>query len=77
MVMFVWLVVRMLPRVVLKCAVITSGAQCVMTCGEYLMPEWSVDNWDTPSLVTVKNTYNFQYLHAAMEISYCFMYLRS
>ena len=51
MVMFVWLVVRMLPRVVLKCAVITSGAQCVMTCGEYLMPEWSVDNWDTLSLV--------------------------
>ena len=32
------------------------GAQCVMTCGEYLMPEWSVDNWDILALVS--STYN-------------------
>ena len=49
MVIFVLLVEMMLMvlKVELKCVPIISGAQCVMTCGVWLMQEWSADNLAT------------------------------
>ena len=33
-----------------------NGEQCVMICGEQLMPEWCVDNWDLAELVMYLHT---------------------
>ena len=47
-----WSMVSLLTRVVLRCAGMEYGAQCVVTCGNQLMPEWCVDNWDILALVS-------------------------
>ena len=31
-----------------RSALVMSGALCVMTPGEVVMPLWCVDSWDTP-----------------------------
>ena len=42
-----------LPKVVLRFALTTHGALCVMTCGMLLMLVWPADNWDSPDTVSV------------------------
>ena len=50
MVMFVWWEVPISMRVEWRCASMTSGGQCVMTCGTALMLLWSVSSWDMHTL---------------------------
>ena len=45
------LVGQMALRVVLKCATMQHGVQCVMTSGTTMMLLWSVDSWDSPQQV--------------------------
>ena len=46
MVMFVWWEAPISMRVEWRCALMTSGGQCVMTSGGVLMLQLSASNWD-------------------------------
>ena len=48
--MFVWWEASISMRVEWKCASMTSGGQCVMTCGAVSMLLWSVNSWDMHTL---------------------------
>ena len=48
--MFVWLEAQISMRVEWRCALMTSGGQCVITAGTLLMLQWSAGNWDMPTL---------------------------
>jgi len=43
--MFVWWEVPISMRVEWRCALMTSGEQCVMMGGAVLMPAWSASSW--------------------------------
>ena len=47
-------------KVVLKCALMVNGVQCVMTTGMMMMQLWSVDSWDSLNKVYVY--YNYRIL---------------
>ena len=40
-----------IPKVELRFATMQPGVQCVMTCGDLLMPWWPADSWDCPQMV--------------------------
>ena len=48
--MFVWWEAPISTRVEWRCALTTSGGQCVMTAGTMLMQPWSASSWDMQSL---------------------------
>ena len=48
-----WSMVSLLTRVVLRCAGMEYGAQCVVTCGNQLMPEWCVSEGRMSTYVCV------------------------
>ena len=50
MVMFVWWEAPINMRVEWRCASMTSGGQCVMTCGTVLMLLWSAGSCDIHTL---------------------------
>ena len=49
-VMFVWWEAPISMKVEWRCALMTSGGQCVMTTGTTLMLQWSAGNWDMHTL---------------------------
>ena len=65
-----------LGKVGWRFAITTSGAQCVMTHGVPVMPEWSVDSWDTPLQVSevIYEEYTGSYIISVSLISTC-MYI--
>ena len=52
MVMFVWLVVRTMPKEQWKSVIAESGALSVMTAGAGLMLQSSVSSWDSREQVS-------------------------
>ena len=52
--MFVWLEAPISMRVEWRCASMTSGGQCVMTCGIVLMLLWSAGSWNMHTLEVSK-----------------------
>ena len=61
MVMCVWWEAPISMRVEWRCALMTSGGQCVMTTGTLLMPLWSASSWDMHTLEASESSYNMQF----------------
>ena len=57
MVTFVWWEDPISMRVEWRCASITSGEQCVITAGTFLMPLWYANNWNMQPLEVSTNIF--------------------
>ena len=52
-VLFVWLVVRTIPKGQWRSVIVESGALSVMIAGTATMQQWSVNNWGSREQVSV------------------------